>query len=346
MPPETKKLAFLPKNGKQNTLSGSAPSGNLTLGNYIGAVKNWGELQAEFNCYYMVVDLHSITAKQDPVLLRERSMSFYAQYLACGLDPEKNVIFMQSHVSEHAELAWALNCFTPFGDLSRMTQFKEKSLKHAKNINAGLFTYPVLMAADILLYDAHVVPVGEDQKQHLELTRDVAMRFNNEYGETFAIPEPMIPKVGARIMAPLEPTRKMDKSDPNPNNTIYLLDDLKLIEKKFKSATTDSETSIRFDEENKPGVSNLLQIHSAVSGMPVAKLEEHFQGKMYGHLKIETAAAVMEKLKPVQERYKELMNDQGYLKEVMKKNALRAKEHAGKTLARAYEKIGFLPKGF
>jgi tryptophanyl-tRNA synthetase len=345
MPPE-KKLAFLAKNSKPNTLSGAAPSGNLTLGNYIGAVKNWSELQEEYNCYYMVVDLHSITAKQDPKILRERSLSFYAQYLACGLDPEKNTVFMQSHVSEHAELAWALNCFTPFGDLSRMTQFKDKSLKHAKNINAGLFTYPVLMAADILLYDAHVVPVGEDQKQHIELTRDVAMRFNNEYGETFAIPEPMIPKTGARIMALLEPTRKMDKSDPNPNNTVYLLDEPKLVEKKFKSATTDSETEIRYDEENKPGVSNLMQIHSAVSGESIAKLEEHFKGKMYGHLKLETAAAVMEKLKPVQERYKQLMTDENYLKEVMKKNALRAKEHAAKTLARAYEKIGFLPKGF
>lgn len=341
-----KKLAFLPKNGKPNTLSGAAPSGNLTLGNYIGAITNWGALQSEYNCYYMVVDLHSITAKQDPKALRERSLSFYAQYLACGLDAEKNVIFLQSHVSEHAELAWALNCFTPYGDLTRMTQFKDKSLKHAKNINTGLFTYPVLMAADILLYDAHVVPVGEDQKQHLELTRDVAMRFNNEFGETFAVPEPMIPKVGARIMALLEPTRKMDKSDPNPNNTIYLLDDPKLIEKKFKSATTDSETEVRFEEEKKPGVSNLLQIHSAVSGQSIPMLEEHFTDKMYGHLKIETAQAVIEKIKPVQERYQQLMNDKGYLEGVMKKNALRAKEHAGKTLARTYEKIGFIPRGF
>ncbi|MGE3260778.1 MAG: tryptophan--tRNA ligase [Bacteriovoracia bacterium] len=343
---ENKTPFLLPKNGKKNTLSGAAPSGNLTLGNYIGAITNWGALQEEFNCYYMVVDLHSITTKQDPKILRERSLSFYAQYLACGLDPEKNVIFLQSHVSEHAELAWALNCFTPFGDLSRMTQFKDKSLKHAKNINAGLFTYPVLMAADILLYDAHVVPVGEDQKQHLELTRDVAMRFNNEFGETFAVPDPMIPKVGARIMALLEPTRKMDKSDPNPNNTVFLLDEPKVLEKKFKSATTDSGSEIKFDEENKPGVSNLMQIHSVLSGKSIPELEQHFTGKMYGHLKVETAAVAIEKFTPVQERYKQLMGDKAYLAEVMKKNALRAKEHAAKTLARAYEKIGFIPKGF
>ncbi|RYZ98060.1 MAG: tryptophan--tRNA ligase, partial [Proteobacteria bacterium] len=279
-----KKPFLLPANGKKNTLSGSAPSGNLSLGNYIGAIANWGAMQEEYNCYYMVVDLHSITTKQDPKTLRERSLAFYAQYLACGLDPDKNVIFMQSHVAEHAELAWILNCYTPYGDLTRMTQFKDKSALHSKNINAGLFSYPVLMAADILLYDAHVVPVGDDQKQHLELTRDIAMRFNNELGPTFAVPEPMIPKVGGRIMSLLDPTKKMSKSDANPNNTIFLLDEPKAIEKKFKGATTDSGSEIRYADE-KPGVSNLLEIHSTLSGRSIADLETHFAGKMYGHLK-------------------------------------------------------------
>jgi tryptophanyl-tRNA synthetase len=251
---------------------------------------------------------------------------------------------MQSHVAEHAELAWILNCYTPYGDLTRMTQFKDKSALHTKNINAGLFSYPVLMAADILLYDAHVVPVGDDQKQHLELTRDIAMRFNNELGPTFAVPEPMIPKVGGRIMSLLDPTKKMSKSDANPNNTIFLLDEPKAIEKKFKGATTDSGSEIRYAEE-KPGVSNLLEINSTLSGRSIAELEMHFTGKMYGHLKIETAEVVIEKLRPVREKYKALLEDQTYLRGVMKKNAERAREHASRTLARAYEKVGFLPKG-
>lgn len=340
---KSKKPFLLPPNGKLNTLSGSAPSGDLTLGNFIGAISKWGEMQEEYNCYYMVVDLHSITTKQDPKVLRERSLSFYAQYLACGLDPEKNVIFMQSHVPEHAELAWILNCYTPFGDLTRMTQFKDKSTLHSKNINAGLFTYPVLMAADILLYDAHVVPVGEDQKQHLELARDIAARFNNELGVTFAIPEPMIPKVGGRVMALQDPTKKMSKSDANVNNTVYLLDTAKQIEKKIKSATTDSGSEIRYAED-KPGVSNLLEIHSSLSGKSIAELEQHFQGKMYGHLKVETAEVVAEKLRPVREKHEQLLKDQTYLRSVMKKNAERAREHAGRTLARAYDKVGFIPK--
>lgn len=333
----------LGKNGKKNTVSGSAPSGNLTLGNYIGAISNWVPLQEEFNCYYMVVDLHSITAKQDPKVLRERSLSFYAQYLACGLDPEANVLFMQSHVPEHAELAWILNCFTPYGDLTRMTQFKDKSIKHSKNINAGLFTYPVLMAADILLYDSHVVPVGEDQKQHLELTRDVAIRFNNELGDTFVVPDPMIPKVGARIMALQEPTRKMDKSDPNPSNTVYLLDEPKVLEKKIKSATTDSGTEVKYDEE-KPGIANLIQIYSATSGKTIPEIEALFSGKMYGHVKVELAALLVEKLRPVREKYAQLMQDQGYLNTIMRKNAERAHAHAAETLARVYDRVGFLPK--
>ncbi len=330
-------------NGKPYTISGSAPSGNLTLGNYIGAIRHWAAIQEEYNAYYFVVDLHAITTKQDPKVLRERSLHFYAQYIACGLDPEKNVLFMQSHVPEHAELAWVLSCFTPFGDLSRMTQFKDKSQKHEKNINAGLFTYPVLMAADILLYDAHVVPVGADQKQHLELTRDIAIRFNHELGDTFVVPEPMIPKVGARIMALQEPTRKMDKSDPNPANTIFLLDEPKALEKKIKGATTDSGTEVKYDED-KPGISNLLQIFSVLSGKTIPEVEAHFSGKMYGHVKVELAALAVEQLRPLREKYARLVQDPAYLHAIMKKNAQRAREHAGRTLARAYEAVGFLPK--
>lgn len=338
------KIFGLGANGKKNLLSGAAPSGSLTLGNYIGAIRQWDALQEEYNCYYMVVDLHSITTKQDPKVLRERSLSFYASYLACGLDPEKNVVFMQSHVAEHAELTWILNCYTPFGDLTRMTQFKDKSLKHAKNINAGLFDYPVLMAADILLYDTHLVPVGEDQKQHLEITRDICQRFNNEHGETFVFPDPFIPKVGARVMALQDPEHKMSKSDLNTANTIYLLDDAKAIEKKFKSATTDSGSEIRFDEENKPGVSNLLQIYSSLSGKTIPELEAHFAGKMYGHLKVELGQYVAEKFRPIREKHAELMKDQAYLHGVMRKNAERAREHAARTLSRVYDKIGFIPK--
>lgn len=340
---QQKKVFGLPANGKLNTLSASTPSGRLTLGNYVGAIRQWHQLQEEYNCYYMVADLHSITTRQDPKELKERTFSFYAQYLACGLNPEKNVIFLQSHVSEHAELAWVLNCFTPFGDLSRMTQFKDKSEKHPKNINAGLFSYPVLMAADILLYDAHQVPVGADQKQHLELARDIAIRFNNEFGETFVVPEPMIPKEGARLMALLEPTRKMDKSDPNPNNTIFLLDDPKSIEKKFKSATTDSGSEIRFADD-KPGVANLLTIYSAFSGKTIPEVEAHFAGKMYGHLKVELGTLAVEKLKPFREEHDRLMKDRSYLEAVIKKNAGRAKEHAYRTLARVYDKVGFYPR--
>ncbi len=345
MAPSEKKLFGLPANGKKNLLSGSAPSGNLTLGNYIGAIRQWFALQDEYNCYYMVADLHSITTRQDAKALQERSLHFYAQYLACGLDPEKNVIFLQSHVAEHAELTWVLNCFTPFGDLSRMTQFKDKSQKHPKNVNAGLFTYPVLMAADILLYDTHLVPVGEDQKQHLELTRDIAQRFNNEFGETFAMPDPFIPKTGARVMALLEPTRKMDKSDPNANNTVFLLDEPKVMEKKFKSATTDSGSEITFSED-KPGVANLLQIYSSLSGKTIPELEKHFQGKMYGHLKVELAEFAVETLRPIREEYNRLLQDKAYLHSRMQKNAERAREHASRTLARVYEKVGFLPKPF
>ncbi len=324
-------------------LSGSAPSGNLTLGNYIGAIRNWYDLQNQYKCLYMVVDLHSITTRQDPKVLRERSLSFYAQYLACGLDPEKNIIFLQSHVAEHAELAWVLSCFTPFGDLSRMTQFKDKSQKHPKNINAGLFTYPVLMAADILLYDAHLVPVGEDQKQHLELTRDIAQRFNNEFGPTFVVPDPFIPKVGGRVMALQDPTQKMSKSDIEGGNSVFLIEEPKAIQKKIKSATTDSGSEIRYADD-KPGVSNLIEIYSILSGKTISEVESHFSGKMYGHLKVELADLVCETLKPFQTEYHRLMGDRSYLNSVMLRNASRARELASKKLAQVYDQVGFLAK--
>jgi tryptophanyl-tRNA synthetase len=331
------------KNAKPILLSGSAPSGDLTLGNFIGAIRNWKKLEADYDCFYMVVDLHSITTKQDPKVLRDRSLSFFAQYLACGLDPKKNTAFVQSHVAEHAELAWVLNCFTPFGDLSRMTQFKDKSQKHPKNINAGLFTYPVLMAADILLYQTNLVPVGEDQKQHLELTRDIALRFNNELGQTFTVPEPFIAPVGGRVMALQEPNRKMDKSDPNQQNTVFLLDEPKAIEKKFKSATTDSGSEIVY-RDDKPGVSNLLEIYSVLSGLSIPQTEQHFQGKMYGHLKMEIGALVAHTLEPIRNRYQELMADKGELNRIISRGAEKARSRARSTLALTYDRLGFLPK--
>ena len=328
---------------KKTLLSGSAPSGDLTIGNYIGAIKTWSDLQEQYNCYYMVVDLHSITTRQDPAVLRERCLSFYAQYLACGLDPDKNTVFLQSHVSGHSELAWVLSCNAAYGDLTRMTQFKDKSLKHPKNINAGLFTYPVLMAADILLYDTHLVPVGEDQKQHLELTRDIAIHFNNAYGPSFIVPEPFIGKVGARIMALQDPTKKMDKSDLNVNNTVFLLDDPKAITKKIKSAVTDTGSEIKYDAE-KPGISNLISIYSAMSGKSFAEVETHFAGKMYGHLKVELAELVCEKIKPIREKYNDLIKNKDHIQQVMKKGAAQANEKAEKKIAEIYGKVGFIPK--
>lgn len=328
---------------KEILLSASAPSGNLTIGNYIGAVKNWERMQNEHQCYFIVVDLHAITTKQDPAVLRENSLSFFAQYLALGLDPDKQCIFFQSQVSEHAELAWTLNCFTSMGALNRMTQFKDKSQKHAKNINAGLFTYPVLMAADILLYDTKVVPVGEDQKQHLELTRDLAEWFNNNYGETFVVPEPYIGMVGARVMSLQDPSKKMSKSDENPKNYISIIDEPKKIMKKLKSAVTDTGDKVEFDEMNKPGVSNLLTIYSVMADKKMDEAVAHFDGKMYGHLKVETGELVCSVLEPVQKRYQELMSDKGELMRIARKNAERASAHARKTLDKVYDKVGFVP---
>ena len=329
-------------------LSGIQPSGRLTLGNYLGAIKNWLPLSATYDCHYMLVDLHAITVRQDPALLRERCYEFLALYIACGLDPAKNVLFVQSHVAAHARLGWILNCYTQMGELTRMTQFKDKSAKHAENINAGLFDYPVLMAADILLYDAAQVPVGDDQKQHLELTRDIAVRVNNLYGRdgkgVFTVPEPMIPPVGARIMGLQEPTAKMSKSDDAETNALYLLDPPDTIVRKLKRAVTDTDGAIRFDVAAKPGVSNLLSILSATTGEAIPALEARFEGQGYGHLKTAVADAVVECLRPVQARYADIRDDRSYLQGVLRDGAARAAARADATLRRVHDVLGFIPE--
>ncbi|WP_148867456.1 tryptophan--tRNA ligase [Thermosediminibacter litoriperuensis] len=329
--------------GKKRIFSGAQPSGSVTLGNFLGAIKNWVEFQDKYDCIYCIVDLHALTVRQDPQVFRERGYSFLAQYLACGLDPEKNVVYFQSHVSAHAELAWILNCYTYMGELSRMTQFKEKAKKHRDNINAGLFTYPVLMAADILLFQTDLVPVGEDQKQHVELTRDIAIRFNNLYGEIFKIPEAYIPKVGARIMSLQEPTKKMSKSDENENSYILVLDPPDVIMKKFKRAVTDSEAEVRYDVERKPGISNLMNIYAAVTSRSFKEIEREFEGKGYGYFKKAVAEAVIDRLRPIREKYDELMANKDYMEKVMKNGASRANELAQETLKNVYDKIGLVP---
>ncbi|CUA85501.1 tryptophan--tRNA ligase [Pseudidiomarina woesei] len=331
---------------KPIVLSGCQPSGQLSIGNYIGALRQWVNMQDTHDCRFMLVDLHAITVRQDPAALREATLDGLALYMACGLDPDKSVIFVQSHVPEHAQLAWVLNCYTQMGELNRMTQFKDKSDRHANNINAGLFTYPALMAADILLYQANEVPVGNDQKQHLELARDVATRFNNIYGDVFTIPDPFIPEVGARVMSLQDPTKKMSKSDDNENNFIGLLEDPKKITKKLKRAVTDSDEQARiyFNTEEKPGVSNLLSILSAATGRAIADLVPDYEDKMYGHLKGDTAAAVVAMLEPIQQRYHELRNNRDYLNQVMGKGADAASEHAAQTLRKVYDVIGFVPR--
>jgi len=335
-------------NNRPTVLSGIQPSGRLTLGNYLGAIKNWLPLSATHDCYYMLVDLHAITVRQDPAVLRERCYEFLALYIACGLDPKNNVLFVQSHVAAHARLSWVLNCYTQFGELSRMTQFKDKSAKHVDNINAGLFGYPVLMAADILLYDATHVPVGDDQKQHLELTRDIAQRFNNIYGapkhEIFVVPEPMIPPVGARIMGLQDPTAKMSKSDDAETNALYLLDPPDTITRKIKRAVTDVGAEVRFDIAEKPGVSNLLSILAATTGESIVALEERFAGSQYGAFKAAVAEAVVECLKPVQARYQELREDRDGLLAVLRDGAERAAVRADATLKRVHEALGFIPE--
>lgn len=331
---------------KKSMLSGIQPSGDLHLGNYLGAVKNWGARAEEFDCYYFMADLHTLTVRQDPKLLRRRSLEQLAQYIACGIDPEKNVLFLQSHVHEHAELGWILNCYTMFGELSRMTQFKDKCAKNADNINGGLFTYPSLMAADILLYQADYVPVGEDQRQHCELTRDIAVRFNNIYGETFKVPEAYIPKAGARVMGLGNPTSKMSKSDPN--GCVFLMEKPEDIARKFKRAITDSDTEncVHFDPANKPGVSNLMNIYSAVTGKSIDEIEREFEGQGYGVFKPAVGDAVIETLRPIREEATRLLEDKAYLCSVYTEGAQKASVIARKTLRKVYKKVGLVEKPF
>ncbi len=330
---------------KKTILSGSTVTGDLTLGNYIGAINNWTKLQDEYDCLYFLADLHALTVQQDPKVLKERTYSFLAQYVALGLDPQKNIIFAQSHVHQHTELSWILTCLTPMGNLNRMTQFKEKSEKHSKNINAGLFTYPTLMAADILLYQADKVPVGEDQKQHIELCRDLVTYFSNRYGEgILKMPEPFIPKMGARIMSLQDPSKKMSKSDENEKNFIVVIEDAKKIEKKIKSATTDSDTVIKYDLENKPGLANLLTIYSVLSGKNYETLEKEYEGKMYGHLKVDLANLVVETLAPVKAKYDDLMKNRDYLDQLFKMGADKASQRAQVTLDKVYNAVGLVPR--
>lgn len=330
---------------KKVIFSGAQPSGELTLGNYIGAFKNWVELQDEYNCYYCVVDLHSITVPQDPKDIRRRTLQQLAQYIAMGIDPEKSTLFIQSHVSAHAELSWVLNCMTYMGELNRMTQYKEKSKKSAENLNSGLFTYPVLMAADILLYQTDLVPVGEDQKQHLEIARDIAQRFNSRYSETFKVPEPFIPKVGARIMGLQDPESKMSKSDENENGYILLLDKPEDIRRKLKRAVTDSIGIVRYSDEQ-PGIRNLLTIYSKLSGDSIESLEERYQSLGYGKFKDDTAEVIIEALKPVREKTDYLLANKDYLEKIYMEGANKAEAAARKTLRKVYKKVGFIPRKF
>ncbi|MCP1064916.1 tryptophan--tRNA ligase [Serratia symbiotica] len=329
---------------KPIVFSGAQPSGELTIGNYMGALRQWVQMQDHYDCIYCIVDLHAITMRQDAEQLRKATLDTLALYLACGIDPERSIIFVQSHVPEHTQLSWVLNCYTYFGELSRMTQFKDKSTRYAENINAGLFSYPVLMAADILLYQTHQVPVGEDQKQHLELSRDVSQRFNALYGKVFKVPEPFIPKYGARVMSLQEPHKKMSKSDDNCNNVISLLEDPNTVTKKIKRAMTDSEEPpvIRYDVANKAGVSNLLDILSGVAGKSIVQLEAEFAGQMYGQLKDVVAEAVSGMLSELQQRYYSLRKDEAYLQQVMCDGAAKARARAQETLAKVYQAVGFV----
>ncbi|KZN64108.1 tryptophan--tRNA ligase [Pseudoalteromonas luteoviolacea] len=331
---------------KPVVLSGIQPTGGMTIGNYVGAINQWLKLQEDHDCFFMLVDLHAITVRQDPAALRERVLDGIAMYTACGIDPEKSALFVQSQVPEHAQLGWVLNCYAQMGELNRMTQFKDKSSKHANNVNVGLFSYPVLQAADILLYQADQVPVGEDQKQHLELTRDIATRFNNIYGDVFKVPEPYIPELGARVMSLQDPTKKMSKSDENPNGFVLLLDEPKKIEKKLKKAVTDSDEQARiyFDRQEKPGVSNLLTLLSVATGRSVEALVPEYEDKMYGHLKKDTAAAVVEMLEPIQSRFHEIRADKTLLENIMRNGAEKASERAEKTLKAVYDAVGFIPR--
>ena len=325
---------------KKKIFSGVQPSGMLTIGNYLGSIKNWREFQDTYDCLYCVVDLHAITVRQDPAELRKRTYETLALYIASGLDPEKNTLFVQSHVPAHAELAWVLNCYTMFGELSRMTQFKDKSKKYASNINAGLFTYPTLMAADILLYQTDLVPVGIDPMQHIEITRDIAARFNQTYGDTFRMPEGFVPRAGAKIMSLAEPDKKMSKSDANQNASVRILDSRDDIVRKFRRAVTDSGTEV-CRGEGKDGVNNLMTIYSAFTGKTDAEIESEFSGRGYGDFKLAVGETVAGALAPVHERFDKLMADKGYLESVMKEGSARAAYLARKTLSKVYRKVGF-----
>lgn len=330
---------------KPVVLSGCQPSGQLTIGNYMGALRQWVGMQDEHDCYFMLVDLHAITVRQDPQALQQATLDGLALYMACGLDAERSTLFLQSHVPAHSQLSWVLNCYTQMGELNRMTQFKDKSQRHESNVNVGLFTYPVLMAADILVYGANQVPVGDDQKQHLELSRDVATRFNNIYGDVFVVPEPYIPQHGARIMSLQDPTKKMSKSDDNPNNYIGLLEDPKQVAKKIRRAVTDSDEQARiyFDPQEKAGVSNLLTLLSGATGRSIDDLVPEYEGKMYGHLKGDVADAVVAFLEPLQEKYYALRKDRTQLDSVLRLGAEKASVRANETLEKVYEAVGFVP---
>ena len=332
------------ENKKKVMLSGIQPSGDLHLGNYLGAIRNWGARAEEFDCYYFMADMHTITVRQNPADLRRRTLTQLAQYIACGLDPEKNTLFVQSHVHQHAELGWVLNCYTMFGELSRMTQFKDKSAKNADNINGGLFTYPALMAADILLYQPDYIPVGEDQKQHVELTRDVAQRFNHLYSETFKIPEPYIPKTGARVMSLNAPDSKMSKS--MPEGCVFMMEKPEDIMRKFKRAVTDSDTEncVRYAPQEKPGVANLMSIYAACTGKTYEQIESEFAGQGYGAFKPTVGEAVVETLRPIREETERLLADKAYLESVYRAGAEKASYVAEKTMRKVYKKVGFLPR--
>ena len=328
-------------NGQKVSFSGIQPSGNLTIGNYLGALKNFSSYSEQYKCFYCVVDSHAITVRQVPAELRRRTYETLALYMAAGLDPDKNTLYVQSHVHEHAELAWILNCYTMFGELSRMTQFKDKSSKHSDNINAGLFTYPTLMAADILLYQTDVVPIGSDQKQHVELARNIAERFNQIFPDTFTVPEPVIPKTGMRIMSLAEPTKKMSKSDENTNAVVYILDDKDTIIRKFKRAVTDSDTRVCIGED-KHGINNLIGIYSCFTGKTVEEIEREFEGQGYGTFKVAVGEACADALAPIQQKFKEYMSDKAFLEAQMKRGAEEASYYARRTLSKVQKKLGFV----
>ncbi|MBX3044606.1 MAG: tryptophan--tRNA ligase [Candidatus Kapabacteria bacterium] len=331
-----------PTDKRKVILSGVTPSGILTMGHLAGALTNWVKLQEQFDCYFMIADLHAITVRQNPADLRKRTLETAAMFIAVGIDPERSTLFIQSHVPEHAQLTWVLNTFTGMGECSRMTQFKDKSQQHSENINVGLFDYPVLMASDILLYQADLVPVGEDQKQHLELTRNLAQRFNHNYSDTFIVPDPYIPKVGARIMSLQTPEKKMSKSDSNQNSILFLTDSDEVIKNKIKRSVTDSGSEIKYSPEDKPGVSNLITLMHLATNQSIKEIEQNFQDKGYGDFKPAVADAVADYLKPIREKYNELMSDKDQLIDILKTGDETARRTASKTLRKVYKKVGFV----